>query len=104
MLHSKFLADLDCDRLRVRLVALFPKHKRWINLQLLRDDCPEREHRLRVRGFVALHRDRFDLSAGAIANVKSGRNLAAPAWRDFVLVGLSCSATGGSVDKLKSHR
>src|SRR5438132_13202498 len=104
MLHSKFLADLDCDRLRVRLVALLPKNKIRADLQLLRDNRPEREKRLRVRGVVGLHRDRFDLSAGAIANVKSGRNLAAPARGDFVLLGLCGSATAGSVNRLKSHR
>src|SRR5882724_441330 len=103
MFDRKFLADLHRDRLRVRLIALLPKNKRWVDLQLLRDNGPEREDRLGIRGVIGFHRHRFHLSAGAIANVKSGCNLAGSAWGNFVLLGLRSGATAGSVNRLKSH-
>src|SRR5882724_12944396 len=103
MLHGKILAHFHRDRLWVRLFALFPEHKRRINLQLLRDNCPESEDGLLVCGFVGLDRHSFDLSAGAIANVKSCGNLPASARGDFILLGLCGSATAGSVNRLKVH-
>src|SRR5260370_41909796 len=104
MLHSELFADLHCDRLRVGLVALLPENKCRADLQLLRDNRPECEDRLGIRGIIGLHGDRFDLKTGAIANVKSGGNLSGPAWGYFVFLGLCSRATAGSVNRLKSHR
>ena len=104
MLHGKLFAYLHGDRLWVRLIALFPENKCRVDLQLLGDNRLECENRLRVRGFVGLHGHSFDLSASAIANVKCGGNLAAPARGDFVLLGLCSGATAGSVNRLKVHR
>src|SRR6267378_5656051 len=104
MLHSEFLSGLHRDRLRIRLVALLPENKRWINLQLLRDDCPESKDRLLVCGFVGLHRHSLDLSAGAIADIESRRDLPGSAWGDLVLLSLRGGATTGSVNRLKMHR
>src|SRR5207249_7344832 len=104
MLYGKLFAYLHGDRLRVRLVALFPENKCRGDLQLLRDNRLECEDRLRVRGFVGLHGHSFDLSASAIANVKCGGNLASTARRDFVLLGLCSGATAGSMNRLKMHR
>ena len=104
MLHSKFLAYLDHNSLRFWLVALLPEDKCWIELQLLRDNRLKSENRLLIRGFVGLHRHCFDLSAGAIANVKSGRDLATPASGNFVLLGLCSSASAGSVNRLEMDR
>src|SRR6476620_4249082 len=101
MLHSKFLAVLDHDSLRVWVVALLPEDKCWIELQLLRDNRLKRENCFLIRGFVCLHRHCFDLSAGAIANVKSGRDLASPATGNFVLLSLCSSASAGSVNRLE---
>jgi len=104
MFHGEILADLHRDRLRVRLVALLPENKCRADLQLLRDNRPEREDRLSICRVVGLHSDRFDLSARAIANVKSGRNLPGAAGGDFVLLCLRSRATAGSVNRFKSHR
>src|SRR5947207_309299 len=101
MLHGKFLTDLHRNRLGVRLVALLPKNKRRVDLQLLRDNRLEREDRLRIRGFVGLHRYCFDLSTGAIANVEGGCDLTGSARGNLVLLALSSGATAGSVNRLE---
>src|SRR6266516_277974 len=103
MLYGKLFAYLHGDRLRVRLVALFPENKCRGDLQLLRDNRLEREDRLRVRGFIGLHGHSFDLSAGAIANVKCGGNFAASTRGNFVLLGLCSGTTAGSVNRFKVH-
>src|SRR5256885_9397801 len=104
MLHSKFLACLDRNSLRFWFVALLPEDKCWIELQLLRDNRLKSENRLLIRGFVGLHRHFFDLSAGAIPNVKSGRDLASPARRNLVLHGLGRCTCAGCVYDLEIAR
>src|SRR5207244_10065980 len=101
MVHGKLLAHFYRDRLWVRLFALLPENKRWRYLQLLRDDCPESEDRLRIRGIIAFHSHRFHLSAGAIANIKCGRDLAFVSGRHLVLLSLCSRATARRVDRLK---
>src|SRR4029077_21232241 len=98
MLHSEFFSSLHRDYFWIRLVALLPENKCRADLQLLRDDCPKSEDGLLVCGFVGLDRYSFDLSAGAIADVKGCCNLSASARRDFVLLSLRRGATTGSMN------
>src|SRR5437870_8694626 len=101
MVHGKLLAHFYRDRLWVRLFAVLPENKRWRYLQLLRDDCPESEDRLRIRGIIAFHSHRFRLSGGAIANIKCGRDLAFVSGRHLVLLSLCSRATARRVDRFK---
>src|SRR5439155_19331934 len=104
MLHRKLLARFHCDRLRVRLVTLFPEYKCRVDLQLLRDDGLETQHRLLIRGLVSFHRHSFDLRTGAVANVEGSRNLTGLARRNFVLLRLRSSATAGSMNRFEVDR
>ena len=104
MVHGEFLAHLHGDRFRIRFFSLLPENKRWRYLQLLRDNCPECEHRLRIRGIIGLHRHRFHLSAGAIADVKRGRYLAFFSRLHFVLLALRCRAPARRLNRLKFYR
>src|SRR4029450_8224516 len=101
MVDGKLFAHFHRDRLRIRLIALLPENKRWRYLQLLRDDCPESEDRLRIRGIISFHRHRFHLSASAIADVKCGRDLAFFSRRHFVLLRLCSRATAGRMDRFE---
>ena len=101
MIHGKLLAHFYRDRLRVRLFALLPENKRRRYLQLLRDDCPESEDRLRIRGIIGFHSHCFHLSAGAIANGKCGRDLAFFSGWHLVLLSLCSRATARRVDRFK---
>src|SRR5205823_6603898 len=104
MLHSKFLADLDRDRLRVGLFTLLPENKCRADLQLLRDDCPESEDLRRLGRIVRFHGHGFYLSTGAIADVKCGRYLAFFSRFHFVLLSLCGRTTARCLNRLKFYR
>src|SRR4029077_12817173 len=84
--HAKILPGVHRDRLRIRLFALFPKHKRRTDLQFLRDNSLESQDRFLIRGLIGFYRHGFDLSACAIANVKRGRDLAFFAGPNLILL------------------
>ncbi len=85
-------------------VALFPKHEIWGDLELLRDFRLEREHCFLICGLVGFHRHSFDLSAGAIADIECGCDLAFFSGRHFFLLALRSGATAGGMNRLKVHR
>ena len=86
MLHGKLLARFHRARLWLRLFALLPKDKHRANLQLLRDHGLERQHSFWICLLVGFHRHGFDLSAGAVADVECGCDLALFSGRHFVLL------------------
>src|SRR5438874_1160730 len=98
MFHGEIFAHFYVNRLYVWLVALFPKHKVWSDLELLRNFGLQSEYRFLICGLVGLDCYRFDLSSRTIADVKCCRNLAFSSWRHLFLLGLCSSATTGGVD------
>src|SRR6266404_9398980 len=101
MVSGKLFAHFHRDHLWVWLFALLPENKRWRYLQLLRDDCPESEDRRRLRGIIGFHSHRFHLSAGALADVKCGRDLAFFSRRAFVLLTLRSRAAARRFHRFK---
>src|SRR4030095_2575031 len=104
MFDRKIFAYFYVNDLRIRPVALFPKNKIRCDLELLRNFRFQSEHCFLIWRLVGLHRHGFYLSAGTIADVKRGRDLAFVSWRHFVLLSLGSSATAGGVDRFKVHR
>src|SRR4051794_41425360 len=103
MLDGKLLAGFDRDGLWVCLLALLPENKLRVNLQLLRDDGLEREDRLRTCRIVGLDGYRFNLRAGAIADIKSGGDLfPSPPW-PLVPLRFFGGANTGSGEQIKMH-
>ncbi len=103
MFDRKIFPDFYINRLCVRFLALFPKHEIWGDLKLLRDFRLEREHRFLICGLVGLHRYGFDLSAGTIADIERGSDLAFFSGRHFFLLALRSGATAGGMNRLKVH-
>src|SRR6267143_301462 len=104
MFHRELLAYFYVNRLWIRLVALFPKHEVWGDLELLRNFRLQSEHCFLICGLVGLDCHRLDLSTGPVANVERGRDLAFFAGRHFFLLALRSRATTGRMNRLEVDR
>src|SRR5215831_12926353 len=103
MFDRKIFTYFYINGLRIRLIALFPKNEIWGDLQLLRNFGFQSEHCFLIWRLVRLNGHGFYLSAGTIADVKRGRDLAFISRRHYVLLGLRSSATTGGVYRFKVH-
>src|SRR5438034_10363616 len=104
MFHGEIFAHFYVNRLCVRLIALFPKHEVWGDLELLRDFRLQRQHRFLIWGLIGLDCHCFNLSSGTVANVERGCDLAFVSRPHFFLLGLCSSATTGGLNSLKVDR
>src|SRR5437762_13879203 len=104
MFDRKIFAYFYVNCLCVRLVALFPKHEIWGDLELLWDFRLQSEHCSLICGLVGFHSHSFDLCTGTVSDVECGRDLAFISRRHFFLLASRSGATAGCMNRLKAHR
>src|SRR5437764_8060728 len=104
MFDRKIFAYFYVNCLCVRLVALFPKHETWGDLELLWDFRLQSEHCSLICGLVGFHSHSFDLCTGTVSDIECRRDLAFISRRHFFLLALRSRATAGGMNTLKVHR
>src|SRR5437764_14946664 len=104
MFDRKIFAYFYVNCLCVRLVALFPKHETWGDLELLWDFRLQSEHCSLICGLVGFHSHSFDLCTGTVCDIECGCDLALISRRHFFLLALRSGATAAGMHRLNVHR